>query len=34
MSQVLRSGSPYHPLPFLKELSQVTGVIARATNQR
>lgn len=29
---VLRSGSPFHPLCYLKELSQLTGVIARATN--
>ena len=30
---VLRSGSPFHPLCYLKELAQLTGVIARATNE-
>uniref|UniRef100_T1HVP0 Uncharacterized protein n=1 Tax=Rhodnius prolixus TaxID=13249 RepID=T1HVP0_RHOPR len=29
---VLRSGSPYHPYCYLKELAQLTGIIARATN--
>lgn len=29
---VLRSGSPFHPLCYLKELAQLTGVIARSTN--
>ncbi|XP_024081657.1 nuclear pore complex protein Nup205-like [Cimex lectularius] len=33
VTQVLRSGSPFHPLCYLKELSLLTGVIARATNE-
>ncbi|XP_075229968.1 nuclear pore complex protein Nup205 isoform X2 [Lycorma delicatula] len=32
-SMVLRSGSPFLPLCYLNELAQLTGVIARATNQ-
>ncbi|KAF6214486.1 hypothetical protein GE061_009229 [Apolygus lucorum] len=30
---VLRSGSPFHTLPYLKELAKLTGIIARATNE-
>ncbi|RZF40837.1 hypothetical protein LSTR_LSTR003347 [Laodelphax striatellus] len=32
VTMVLRSGSPYLPLEEMKELAQLTGVIARSTN--